>query len=188
MADEERKIIVDEDWKAQVEREREQAKKAKEEAAQVPPDSEEAAGQPGAEQPAVAAPQAEAPAERPDTPVAPEAAPETEGPEGEGREGTPFMQLVSDLATQTMLALGIIAPQGSEKVYVDLAQAKYLVDMLIVLRDKTKGNLTPQEKGHITEAVSELQRMFALRAQQVEEQTLKDAGIDPTNLKKPPQQ
>src|SRR5262245_39982081 len=101
MADEP-KIFVDEDWKAQVQREREAAQQA------------------------------------------PEVAPAVEGgvAEGELPEGASFLSLVSSLATQCMFALGLIAPQGQQQVMVDLDQAQYLLDLLGILLDKTKGNLT----------------------------------------------
>lgn len=144
MADEEPKIIVDEDWKAQVQREKEQA---------------------------------EAKAEK--APEAPEEAPP------EGADQANFVALVSSLATQCMFALGLIAPREGGQVMVDIQGAKFLIDLLVVLRDKTKGNLTDEEEGAITEAISELQRAYVVRAQQVQEATLKEAGIDMNNLKNP---
>lgn len=105
----------------------------------------------------------------------------------EAPEGTAFMHHVSDLATQTMFSLGLIAPEGTEEVMVDLPQAKYLVDALVMLRDKTEGNLEAKEKGHLNEAIAELQRMFSVRAQQVQEASLQNAGINPGNLKGNPE-
>lgn len=155
MSDEEQpKIIVDEGWKAKVQREKEEAEK-------------KAETEPVAE----AVPESEA-------------VPEVK--EGEQPESTLFMSLVSDIATQTMFALGLIAPEGQERVMVDLNQAKYLVDTLVMLRKKTDGHLEPAEKGHLTEALSELQRIFAMRAQQVQEASLKQAGVDIHNLKGEP--
>ena len=143
MADDEQKIIIDEDWKAQVQREKEQALQAT--------DEEEA---PGEEEDAEAA-----------------------------MPATPFTALVNSLAAQCMLALGVIAPRDSQQVTVDIEQAKYTIDMLMMLREKTKGNLTSEEEGLLTEATSELQRGYVVRAQQVQEAALKNSGIDPTNLK-----
>lgn len=145
MAEEEPKIIVDEDWKAQVQREKEQAEAKAEEAA---PAQEEEALQGDAEQ-------------------------------------ANFIALVSSLATQCMFALGLIAPQEGGQVMVDIQGAKFLIDLLVVLRDKTQGNLTAEEEGAITEAIAELQRAYVVRAQQVQEATLKEAGIDMTNLRNP---
>lgn len=148
MADEEKKIFVDEDWKAQVQREKEEAEKKATEA----PEAEEA---------------------------------EAEQPEEE-QQGAPeasFMSLVGSLATQAMLALGVVAPQGQKQIYVDLVQAKYCIDTLQMLHDKTTGNLTEEESSEITQAVAELQQIYVARAQQIQEHELRQAGIDLKNLK-----
>jgi hypothetical protein len=109
--------------------------------------------------------------------------------EGEG-EGEPdpaeatFLNLISSLATQCMFSLGVISPQGEQgQVMIDLGQAKYLVDTLDMLREKTEGNITDEESGHLTEAISELQRIYMVRAQQMQEAQLQESGIDMNNLK-----
>jgi len=140
MADEEKKIIIDEDWKSQVQREKEEARKKAEEQ----PEQEE--------KPAAAA------------------------------EEASFEGLVSGLSMQAMIALGVLAPRDAKEVQVDLRGAKYVIDLLIVLRDKTKGNLTPEEQGYLAESLADLQQTYVLRSQQLQESALRQAGIDP-NLK-----
>jgi len=135
------KVFIDEDWKAQVQKEKEEAALAAENADDEP-------GEAG-EQPQEA--------------------------------GASFLGLLDGLAAQCMLALGFIAPPDAEQVMVDLNQAQYVIDTLVVLRDKTKGNLTSEEEGHLTQVLSELQRGFVARAQQAQEAALKDAGIDLNN-------
>lgn len=156
MADEEKKILIDEDWKAQVAREKEEARAR-------------------AEQKTEDAPQTE-----------PEATPEKEAPE-EGPIEADFTGLVNSLATQGLLALGLIAPQDAKEVYVDIAQARFVIDTLMMLREKTAGNLTAEESSHITTTLAELQRFYVARAQQVQEQTLKQAGVDLNTLRNPKQ-
>ena len=136
MADaEEPKIIIDEGWKAQVEREREEAQHVPEEPAE-PVDELAEAGL------------------------------------------TLFDYLVSTLAAQTMMSLGLVAEEGQEKVVVDLGTAHHLIDSLMMLKDKTAGNLTEDEDKNLNEAISELQRVFAARAQQAQ-QAQQTQGIDP---------
>jgi hypothetical protein len=151
MADEERKIIIDEDWKAQVQREKEKALHETEK---------------------------------------PEAAAEQEQPqEGEpGQEGAEslFQVLVTSLAAQAMYALGMVAPPDAQQVMVDLGQAKFVVDSLLMLREKTEGHLTPVEQGHLAEILGELQRLYVFRAQQVQEAALRKAGVNPMDLGKQP--
>lgn len=149
MADGEPKIIIDEDWKSQVQREKEEAQKAAE------------TQEPGHE--------------------ADEGAEHDHDHEHE--EANPFLSLVHSLAAQCMLALGVIAPRDAKQVTVDIEQARYIIDTLMMLREKTKGNLTPEEEGFLTEALAELQRGYVVRAQQVQEAAFRNAGIDPKNLK-----
>lgn len=158
MPEDEPKIIIDEGWKAQVERERELARLKAEEAGETP----------------------ESP-ESPEATVAPESA--GDGDVDQQEEPASFESLIGSLATQCMFALGVIAPEGSERVMVDLNQAKYLIDLLEILRDKTKGNLSPAEEGALREALAELQRVFVARVQQFQEHAMRQAGIDPTQLK-----
>ncbi len=137
--DEQPKIIIDEGWKAQVEREREEARRKQEEAeTHAPPQEGDAAA-----------------------------------PDAAHGEATHFMLLVDSLAAQSMYALGLIAPQGAQQVMVDIEQARYIIDTLLMLREKTKGNLTAAETGMLTEVLSELQRVFVARTQQMQEAALR---------------
>ncbi len=90
-----------------------------------------------------------------------------------------FDYLVSTLAAQTMMALGLVPEEGQTQVMVDLAGARHLIDSLMMLREKTKGNLSADEEANLSEAISELQRVFAVRATQVREASLKHPPIDP---------
>lgn len=149
MSDEDRKIFIDEGWKAQVQREKELAAQAKSE-----PETPE-----GADSPAAAG----------------------EG-EGELPEAS-FSAFLAGFVPQALFALGLMPEEGQQQVYVDLGQALYIIQMLEMLQEKTKGNLTEQESAELTQAVSELKRVFAMRAQQLEQQAMQQAGIDPNNLK-----
>ncbi|HIJ64699.1 MAG TPA: DUF1844 domain-containing protein [Candidatus Hydrogenedentes bacterium] len=144
MADQDKKIIIDEDWKSRVQREKDEARKT------------------AGKQEQRRGPKADAADELPEA---------------------SFSALVSSLVTQAMFSLGLIAPADAERVVVDVAQAKFLIDTLMVLRDKTKGNLTAEEESRLTQAVAELQRGYVARAQQAQEAALQGAGIDPQNLK-----
>lgn len=171
MADDERKIIIDEDWKARAQREKEEARrKAEEEKAT----QETATPEAGAGAAAAPAPQA--------------AAQSNEGDEGEEAQGPSFMALVSSLAAQCMFALGVLVPRDSQQVYVNLDEARYTIELINILRDKTQGNLTKEESDQLEATITELQQVFAARVQQAQEQAMNQSGIDPANLKgQPPQ-
>lgn len=152
MSEEEPKIIVDESWKSQVQREKEEAARKAAEAQQ----------------------QTAAPVKPP--------AEENAGAEDDMEEAS-FSSLVGSLATQTMFALGLIADPQSGQVMVNLDAARYTLDMLAILREKTKGNLTPEEDGALVQTCDELENAFAVRVQQFQEQTMQQAGVDPARLK-----
>jgi hypothetical protein len=130
------KIFIDEDWKAQVQREKEEAKVA--------------------------------PSDEPDKAAAEEEASPVEAT---------FAGHLQSLAAQCAFALGLIAPPDSKQVMVDLDEARFCIDTLSMLRVKTKGNLTPEEEGMLTQILGQLQQAYVVRAQQVQESALKQSGI-----------
>ena len=74
------------------------------------------------------------------------------GPLPEGN----FAALISMLTTQALFALGLLQVKGQEEREPDLALAKYNIDMLETLQEKTKGNLTKEEETVLTNTLSEL--------------------------------
>ncbi len=107
------KIIVDEDWKSQVERERQQVQEE----------------ETGSEQP-------------------------------EGMPPASFEILVSSLATQAVAALGQFPDPNTGKAMVSLPYAKFNIDLLAVLDEKTQGNQTEEEKQLIEEALHQLRMLY----------------------------
>jgi hypothetical protein len=71
-----------------------------------------------------------------------------------------FQGLVSMLFTQTLFSLGFIQVKGEEKREPDLSLAKYNIDMLEMLEEKTKGNLTEDEKQALTNTLNELRMAY----------------------------
>ena len=75
-----------------------------------------------------------------------------------GEVGPPgFLDLVHSLQFSAMLHLGMIQGQDGRRSPVDLPAAQDAIDMLGVLKEKTKGNLTEEEDGVLTEG------LYALR-------------------------
>jgi hypothetical protein len=137
----EKRVIIDEDWKAQVQRDKDQARCTTE---------------------------------------APEGAPLKEEPAPLGEEDERFLSLVNSVAAQTAFTLGLVAEPNTKQVVVDLGQAQYLIDTLMMLREKTKGHLTPKEEGHLMAAISDLQRVYVVRVQQAQEAALRTPGTPKT--------
>jgi len=121
MADEEKnkekKIIIDEDWKHQAQKEKE-----------------------------ILAAQEEAEKEKEK---------EDDRPRGPLPEGN-FAALVSMLTTQALFSLGLLQIKGQDKREPDLELAKYNIDMLQTLEEKTKGNLTKEEETVLTNTLNDL--------------------------------
>jgi hypothetical protein len=70
-----------------------------------------------------------------------------------------FDVLVSTFTTQTLMALGIRQHPNMQPM-LDLELAKFNIDMLAVLEEKTKGNLTSQEKAILDQTLHQLRMAF----------------------------
>ena len=74
------------------------------------------------------------------------------GPLPEGN----FAALISMLTTQALFALGLLQIKGQKERKPDLELARYNIDMLETLEQKTKGNLTKEEQAVLANTLSEL--------------------------------
>jgi hypothetical protein len=123
-------IHVDESWKERARREKERLASAAQEG---DPSAETSGGEESAgESAGEAAPGADA------------------SPGGAGAEMGPlppanFLMFVSSLATQAMVHLGAIPDPVTGQTAEDLDHAKYMIDLLEMLQEKTKGNLDDRE-------------------------------------------
>ena len=78
-----------------------------------------------------------------------------------------FATLVNSLLTQTFLALGGMEDPKTKKRYVDLAVAKHHIDTLAMLEEKTKGNLSDEEKKLLDTALYEARMQYVQITQHV---------------------
>jgi hypothetical protein len=141
---------VDEDWKSQVQAEKE-AGTPEEPAAEEPAAEEPAAEEPAAEEPAAEEPAAEEPAAE---------EPAAEEPAAERVPEASFSTLISVFATQTMVALGEGIPGQQEQSPVQLSLARYHIDTLSVLQEKTAGNLSDEETALLEQVLYQLRMMY----------------------------
>lgn len=72
-----------------------------------------------------------------------------------------FASLVLTLSTSAWVSLGKISDPAAEEVKKDFDGAKYIIDSLIMLREKTKGNLEDAEQKLLNGIISELQSVYA---------------------------
>ncbi len=82
-----------------------------------------------------------------------------------------FAALVSMLTTQALFALGLLQVKGQEKKEPDLELAKYNIDMLETMEEKTKGNLTEEEQMVLTNTLNELRMGYVKVAEQSKSQS-----------------
>ncbi len=116
------RIIVDDDWKAQVEREKEELRKQA---------NKSKSAEHGEELPPASIP-----------------------------------WLVTTFATQALASLGYLPDPITREVNVNRPLAKHCIDMLSVLEEKMKGNLTADESSMLTDALHQLRMAFVASADQ----------------------
>ena len=71
-----------------------------------------------------------------------------------------FDTLVSYLGTTAMFQLGLVTGPSGERIPADLTNARHTVDMLEVLEQKTRGNLTSDEARLLEDVLYELRMAF----------------------------
>jgi len=71
-----------------------------------------------------------------------------------------FKFFVTTLTLQASIALGHMANPATEKVEEDLAQAKFLIDTLGMLQEKTKNNLAKDETELLENLLYELRTAY----------------------------
>lgn len=136
------KIIVDSDWKAQAEREKEQL------SAKLGEDKKAAAK----------------PAQSPGEAPADGAAGQQQMPKAD------FLTHCASVATQAMIFMGAMRHPMTGEVEFDPLQARYLIDTLGILKDKTKGNLDAKETEALDGMLGELKMVWVQVIQEIQRQ------------------
>lgn len=116
---EEPRIIVDENWKSQVEKEKEQLRQSE---------------------------------ERGETSGEPELPPAS------------FLGLLSMLGSQAMAALGVLPDFATGETSTNRPLAKHCIDMIGVLQEKTRNNLSEDEAAHVRDALHQLRMIYVSTA------------------------
>ncbi|MBI4711790.1 MAG: DUF1844 domain-containing protein [Planctomycetes bacterium] len=80
--------------------------------------------------------------------------------EEEGMAEPDFNTFVASMAAQTLMALGQMEHPATRKKEVNIPHAKYTIDILTMLKEKTKGNLTPEEAQSLEQTLYNLQMLF----------------------------
>ena len=75
-------------------------------------------------------------------------------------ENAEFLQFLLGMAGQTMGHLGQTPNPITKETGVDLKNAKYSIDLLLTIREKTRGNLDAHEERFFANIVSDLQMRY----------------------------
>jgi hypothetical protein len=70
-----------------------------------------------------------------------------------------FEKFIASLYMSALMQLGMAAPQGGDP-HVDLIGARQTIDIIGILHEKTKGNLTPKEEGMLQNVLYELRMAY----------------------------
>ncbi|HXH28006.1 MAG TPA: DUF1844 domain-containing protein [Candidatus Polarisedimenticolia bacterium] len=112
----------------------------------------------------------DAPAEEPAPPVTPPrpapTASNATGARDQQAASTHFKNLILNLATSAAAGLGEIPNPYTQQTEVDLEGARQMIDLLLALQVKTRGNLAPEESSLLESLLFDLQTKFvSLRTQ-----------------------
>ena len=80
--------------------------------------------------------------------------------EAAGDEEMSFETLIFSLSTSALLQLGMAPNPETGKLDADLPAAKQTIDILEILREKTKGNLSQDESGLLEECIHDLKLSY----------------------------
>jgi hypothetical protein len=75
-------------------------------------------------------------------------------------EQTEFTEFLMRIASEAFIYLGLVEHPMTGRRQVDLQAAKESIDMLIMLRAKTEGNLTPGEARFFEDLLADLKMQF----------------------------
>jgi len=89
-----------------------------------------------------------------------------------------FMYLVGTFQSSAWIALGKIKNPMTEKSKVNIEQASFYIDLLDMMQEKMKGNLTDYEEQMLINTVSELKLNL------IDEKNISKDKKEPKNIKK----
>jgi hypothetical protein len=77
--------------------------------------------------------------------------------------GTPFADFVEPLIAQAYVSLGMLRDPFGQKPKIEPAAARQMIEILTMLKEKTAGNLAPDEDDFLSTHLGELKLAFVQR-------------------------
>lgn len=72
-----------------------------------------------------------------------------------------FSQLILGFSSAALLYLGETSIEGKENPAINLPLAKYNIDIIKLLKEKSKGNLSEEEEKLINDVITDLQLKYS---------------------------
>ena len=95
-----------------------------------------------------------------------------------------FMTLISSLASQAWIQLGKIKNPATDKLEKNLDAASMSIDMLSMLKEKTKGNLEDYEAQMLDKSLNDLKMNFVFEKNQKDDNSEKSKDDNSEKSKK----
>ena len=81
--------------------------------------------------------------------------------------GSPFTNFIEPLIAQGYMSLGMLRNPYQPQAKIDVGAARQMIEILTLLKDKTKGNLTPDEDDFLDTHLGELKLAFVQRTKSI---------------------
>jgi hypothetical protein len=80
---------------------------------------------------------------------------------------SPFTNFIEPLIAQAYMSLGMLRNPYQPQAKIDVAAARQMIEILTLLKDKTKGNLDPDENDFLETHLGELKLAFVQRTKSI---------------------
>ena len=81
--------------------------------------------------------------------------------------GSAFTNFIEPLIAQAYMSLGMLRNPYQPQTKIDTGAARQMIEILTLLKDKTKGNLTPDEEDFLDTHLGELKLAFVQRTKSI---------------------
>lgn len=78
-----------------------------------------------------------------------------------------FSSIVFPIYTQALIKLGLLEDPRTNQLETNLEYARRLIDILDLLRDRTKGNLEPEEEKFLEAVLSQLKLNYLKKVEAI---------------------
>lgn len=75
-----------------------------------------------------------------------------------------FELFLSSLMIEGLIALGEVENPTTKKKELNIGQARYVIDVISMLEEKTKNNLTPDERSAVEHVLYELRMRYVAKS------------------------